>query len=284
MTEAPRERFISARDGLQLFFRDWGDAHANAVPLLCLPGLTRSSRDFEAVARRQSARRRVICPDMRGRGRSAYASDWRTYEPRVYLDDIRNLLAGLGIGHVVVLGTSLGGLLGMALATAMPTSLAGLILNDVGPQVETTGLGRIMSYIGIDRPEPDWPSAANALRERFKSLSFRTDDQWIEFARTTYREGPDGKLHFDWDIALAKPLQRPSAPPPDLWALWRAVGPRPALAIRGGVSDILTEATLGRMKAEKSDLMHMTVPDVGHVPSLAEPGVPEAIDEFLARF
>ena len=112
MTATVRERHVSARDGVRLFVRDWGSGRSDRIPLLCLPGLTRNSKDFDAVARRQSAHRRVICPDLRGRGRSGYARDWRSYEPTVYLDDIRNLLAALGVERFVVLGTSLGGLLG----------------------------------------------------------------------------------------------------------------------------------------------------------------------------
>lgn len=279
---APRERFVSARDGLSLYFQDWGAPDRRSLPLLCLPGLTRSSKDFAATARRQCAHRRVICPDLRGRGRSGYAADWRSYEPRTYIDDIRNLLAALGIERFAVLGTSLGGLLGMALATAMPTGLTALIVNDVGPHVEAAGIARIMTYVGVDQPEPDWAAAIQAVRKRFKTMSFTTEAQWLEFARATYREGPDGRLHFAWDVAIAKPLLHPQEPPADLWPLWRAVGPRPALAIRGGVSDILSVSTLERMRVEKPDLRHITVPDVGHVPSLAEPGVAEAIDEFLS--
>lgn len=282
---APRERTLSTFDARTMFFRDWGDAMSPRVPVLCLAGLTRNSQDFNRIAPHIAAQgRRVICPDLRGRGRSQYDPDWRNYDPRVYLDDIRQLLAALGIGHVVVLGTSLGGLLGTALAMMMPSSLAGLILNDVGPDVSPDGLKRILSYISTDVPQPDWPSATAFLRKLLPKLSLSSDEDWLIFAQNTFRQGDDGKLHFDWDIALARPLAAPQAKPIDLWALWQAIAKIPTLAIRGGVSDILLPETFARMKAMKPDLVQVTLPGVGHAPSLNEAPAREAIDEFLRRF
>jgi len=278
-----RERTFTSSDNLALFFRDWGE-DTDAIPILCLPGLTRNSNDFSGFARHLAPQRRVICPDLRGRGRSARAADWRTYEPGTYLDDLRQLLAALGLGKVVVVGTSMGGLLGTAMAAAYPTTLAGLIINDVGPDIGTAGAGRILTYISKDRPEADWPAAVRHLRERFPQLSFTTDAEWLDFARGTYHEGDDGRLHFDWDVRLARPLLEPAEPPPDLWNLWRAIRAVPALAIRGGVSDILSAETFQRMKAEKPDLVQITIPGVGHCPTLAEPAARKAIDEFLAQF
>jgi len=283
-----RERHIRARDGLRLFFKDWGSADWPTTPALCLAGLTRNSHDFDVLARRLSAPdqprpRRVIALDLRGRGRSAYDPDWRNYNASVYLDDIRHLLAALGIRKVVLIGISMGGLLGMALATALPTALAGLVMNDIGPEIEGNGRSRIFGYIGVDRPEPDWTHAVRHLREMFPTLSLRTDEEWLSFARGTYREGDDGQLHFDWDVNLARPLQRGFDDKIDLWALWRALRPLPTLAIRGGLSDILSEATLARMKAEKPDLGHFTIANVGHTPTLNEPPLREVLDDFLNR-
>jgi len=278
-----RERTFTSSDGLKLFFRDCGE-DGDATPVLCLPGLTRNSNDFLGLARHLAAHRRVICPDLRGRGRSARPDDWRTYEPGAYLDDIRHLLASLGLGRVVVVGTSMGGLLGTAMAAAYPALLAGLIINDVGPDIGTDGAGRILSYISRDRPMKDWPAAVAHLRATFPSLSFAGDADWLAFAQGTYREGDDRLLHFDWDVRLARPLLEPAEPPPDLWNLWRAIRAVPALAIRGGVSDILSAETFQRMKAEKPDLVQVTIPGVGHCPTLAEPAARKAIDEFLAQF
>lgn len=280
MGSEPRERFLTARDNLQLYFQDW-DSGATGTPVLCLPGLTRNSRDFLKLARHLSASRRVVCIDMRGRGRSERATDWRSYDAATYLDDIRHLLAALGIGRVVIIGVSLGGLLGMAIGAAFPTVLAGLVVNDIGPDVALGGQSRILAYVGEDRPQPDWPSAIGHLKETFTTLSLESAEDWDRFARGTFREGPDGKLHFDWDLDIVRPIVTPPEPLPDLWALWRAIRRIPVLAIRGGASDILTGETLARMQAEKPDLMHVTLPGVGHCPSLNEPPVRKAIDDFL---
>jgi pimeloyl-ACP methyl ester carboxylesterase len=280
--QAFRERRMAAQDGLVLYARDYGEGAAARTPLLCLSGLTRNSTDFARLAARESQRRRVLCPDYRGRGRSQYDRDWRHYEPRVYLDDIAHLLAATGIGRVVVLGTSLGGLLAMGLAVMKPVAVAGVILNDVGPEVEAAGLDAILDYIARDRPLPNWASAMRLLRHTLPQLGLESDADWLAFARATYREGADGKLHFDWDIRLARALKR--GPAPDLWPLFRALGRVPALALRGERSDILSARCFERMGEEKPDLVRVTVPGVGHAPSLHEKEAREAIDDFLERF
>ncbi len=131
-----RECRYTSGDGLRLFYRAYGPADSAALPVLCLPGLTRHSGDFAGLATRLAAAgRRVVCPDLRGRGRSEYARDWRTYDPAYYLDDIRALLALEQIGRAVIVGTSMGGLLAMAMGVAMPSVLAGIVINDVGPDI-----------------------------------------------------------------------------------------------------------------------------------------------------
>ncbi len=280
----PRERTYSSGDGLSLFFRDWDESgRATAVPVLCLAGLTRNSKDFHRLARRLAPNRRVICLDLRGRGRSAYDTDWRNYHPRVYLEDLRHLLAALGIARVIVIGTSLGGLLGMAMATAMPGALAGLVLNDVGPDVDLDGLARIYGYISRDHPQPDWPSAVAFLRAKLPRLSPKTGAEWLEFAQNTFHPGTDGRLHYDWDVAIARPLARGLDREYDLWQLWRALARTPTLAIRGQASDILSSETFARMKATKPDLLQATLPAVGHAPTLDEPPLREVVDDFVRR-
>lgn len=283
----PRERTLATSDNLRLYVQDWGDADWPATPVLCLHGLVRNSRDFVPLARWLSdpsrpQPRRVIAPDLRGRGRSARDPDWRNYNARNYVEDIRHLLTSLGIDRVIAIGISMGGLLSIGLATAMPTTLTALVVDDAGPEINRKGTGRILQYIAADRPQPDWLSAVNEMRKLLPTLSLRTDEEWLEFARATFVEGGDGKLHFDWDTNIARPLQAEMAGETgNLWNLWRAVGPRPALVIRGGLSDILSEETLLRMKAEKPDLAHFTLPGVGHAPSLNEPPVREVLDDFL---
>lgn len=285
----PRERTLATPDNLRLYFQDWGEPDWTATPVLCLHGLVRNSRDFASLARRLSdpaARkpRRVIAPDLRGRGRSARDPNWKNYNARTYVEDIRHLLAALGIHRVIAIGISMGGLLSIGLATAMPTALAALVVDDAGPEINRSGTGRILHYIAADRPQPDWPSATDAMRKMLPTLSLHTDEEWLDFARATYVEGSDGRLHFDWDTNIARPLQAEMAGETgNLWNLWRAVGNRPALVIRGGVSDILSAETLLRMQAEKPDLVHFTLPGVGHAPTMNEPPVREVLDDFLRQ-
>ena len=278
---AYREATVTAQDGLALYYRDYGDRLASRTPVLCLSGLTRNSGDFAELAERLSSERRVLCPDYRGRGRSAYDPDWRHYDPYVYVTDIAHLLAATGVDRAVIVGTSLGGLLSMGLSVLRPTLVAGVVLNDIGPDVGSPGLGRILRYVGVDHPQPDWVSAVRFLKELTPNLAPKASDTWWRrHAEATYRKGADGLLHFDWDLAIARPLdhQRNAA---DLWTMFRGLRTIPALAFRGGLSDVLTAEVFNRMALEKPDLLCVTVPDKGHTPSLDEPQATEALDAFL---
>ncbi len=284
MAPAYRERLISVQNGLRLYCRDYGDPSSRRTPVLCLTGLTRNSKDFADLATRHAPQRRVLCPDYRGRGRSEYDPDWRNYDPMVYLADIGHILAACGIERVIVVGSSLGGILGMGLGVLWPTSLAAVVINDIGPDVAPDGLDRILDFIGVDRPQPDWPSAIRMLRCTFTRLPNKSDAWWDSFARATYRENDDGLLHFDWDIAIARPLLRTKGKLQDLWPIFRSLRHVPALAIRGALSDVLSADGLDRMVAAKPDLAHVTVPGVGHVPTLDEPEIQGVLDDFIARF
>jgi pimeloyl-ACP methyl ester carboxylesterase len=278
-----RERRYTCQDGLSLYFRDYGDPTAPATPVLCLGGLTRNSKDFHDLATRLSVERRVICPDYRGRGRSDYDPDWRRYVPPTYLGDIRQLLALCGIERAVVVGTSMGGIMAMAMAVAMPQALAGAILNDVGPEVGGSGLSRVLDYVGRDWPQPDWDAAIAHLREVFQKLTIRTRAGWLKLAEATYRLGDDGLLHVDWDVNLAKPLLAHPGRNHDLWPLFLAFKGMPVLAVRGALSDILTAETFERMGARMPGLRRVTVAKCGHAPALDEPEVLEAINALLAN-
>ena len=270
-----------SQDGLSLYFRDYGDHSSPATPVLCLPGLTRNSKDFDELATRLAADRRVLCPDYRGRGRSDYDSDRRNYTPATHINDIRHLLIVAGIDRVVVIGTSFGGMLAMAMAMASPTSLRAVVLNDIGPEVAAAGLKRIMSYVGSDRPQPDWSSAADEIRRMFPTLSCQTDAEWMAAAKATWRGGSDGLLHFDWDVRLAKTAAR-SGRKTDYWPLFRGLADFPVLVLRGELSDILSQETVNRMMREHAKLKAVTVPGSGHPPRLCEPMALDALDDFLA--
>jgi len=279
-----RERRITSHDNLSLYLRDYGDPPDPRPPLFCLGGLTRNSKDFESFAEKYSKDgRRVVCPDYRGRGRSDYDPDWRNYDPRAYIRDIQDLLTALNLHHVVVVGTSLGGILGMGMAAAMPTALSALVMNDVGPEVETGGLNFIIDYIKEDRPHDDWDAAVETIKTMLPNLTFQDDGIWLKMAQNTFQEKADGKLYFDWDVDIAKPLLEPSYAIPDMWSLFRALKQVPTLVLRGAESDILSPDCFARMQEVKPDLVAVEIPRAGHVPTMAEPESRAALDDFLGK-
>ncbi|MFN0043093.1 MAG: alpha/beta fold hydrolase [Alphaproteobacteria bacterium] len=281
MTEYRELRF-SAQDGLALYCREYGERASRRVPVVCLTGLTRNSKDFHALASRLGRDRRVLCPDYRGRGRSQYDVDWRNYQPRAYLDDLRHLTTLAQVPRAVFIGTSMGGLLSAAMAIMSPTSVAGIVMNDCGPDLDPSGLARIFAYIGCDRVQRNWLEAAEELRAMFPDLPLNGDEAWLDMARSTFREGEDGRLHFDWDVNLARPLVSGMASIPDLWVIFQGLAKIPTVAVRGARSDVLSTATFARMAATNRDLAAVVVPGVGHAPSLSEPAARAAIDALLA--
>ena len=273
----------TSSDGLTLRYRDHvgRDEHP---PLLCIPGLTRNCRDFEPVAEAFAGERRVICVDLRGRGASDYAKDSASYQPLQYAADILTLLDHLGLERVVAVGTSLGGIVIMLLAMQAPERLAGVVLNDVGPEIEGAGLARIRGYVGQGRSFPTWMHAARGLREQAGAAhpDFGISD-WLRLAKRLMAVGPGGRIAFDYDMRIAEPFQTAEGTAPvDMWPAFRALAGRPVLAIRGALSDILSAATLARMAAEVPGLETCTVPRTGHAPTLDEPEAQAALRHFLA--
>ncbi|MCR9219689.1 MAG: alpha/beta hydrolase [Alphaproteobacteria bacterium] len=283
-----RPRHVRAQDGCGLFVRDYPAAPGAGpkTPVLCLSGIARTSADFDALARRLAARgHRVIAPDYRGRGRSERSPDPDRYRPEVYLDDLRHAVTALDVAPMAVVGTSLGGGLAMALGVALPTRLRAVVINDIGPDVPTDGVGRVAGYIASGRSYADWEEATAALQELTPDLNpgpgetARPED-WRRAAEATYHRADDGRLHPNWDPAIARPLLR-GDPPPDLWPLFASLRRLPCLVIRGGRSDILSAETLERMEAAHPRLRTLTLPTKGHAPTLDEPQSLEAVDELL---
>ncbi len=274
-----------ARDGLMLSARIYSGDPARA-PVLCLPGLTRNGRDFADLAAVIAPGRRVICPDMRGRGRSAWASDPATYTPLHYLADVEALLADLAIARFVAIGTSLGGLLTMLLAGANPARLTGAVLNDIGPEIAPGGLARIRGYVGTPAHFADWSAAGAALAAAQGDIypDYAAAD-WERLARRIMRAADSGAIVFDYDPAIAIPLatDEGASPAPDLWPLFDALAAVPLTVVRGGTSDILTETTTARMQARHPALDLITIPGVGHAPTLDEPAARAAIARLLDR-
>lgn len=211
-----------SNDGLRLHYRDYaGDA--SRPPIICIPGLTRNARDFEGVADRLAGDWRLICVDLRGRGESAYAKDPMSYVPLTYLQDLEALIAELKLERFVLFGTSLGGIMSMLLAMGGADRIAGVLLNDIGPVLETRGLEHIRAYVGRQQNWPTWMHAARAIAEaqgdRYPDWEI---DQWLVYAKRLARLGPNGRIVFDYDMRLAEPFKVPGGEVGvDLWPAFR---------------------------------------------------------------
>lgn len=281
-----REIRFTAYDGLTLAARDYGPAEADATPILCLPGLTRNAKDFHALALRLGARRRVLALDYRGRGRSERARDWRTYTVAVECADALQLLAHAGLHRVAVIGTSRGGLIAMAMAAARPDILAAVVLNDVGPVLETAGLRRIRRQLDNAAAPESWAVAGAAARAANPGTEGLSEADWAAVARQLYRD-EDGRPALDYDPALAGtfPTERMllHGGPPPAWPAFMALAGRPVLVLRGANSDLLSAATVQAMGAAMPGLAAVTIPCRGHPPFLTEPAALAAIDALLAH-
>ncbi|MCR9097198.1 MAG: alpha/beta hydrolase [bacterium] len=283
MTTASNARFFETADGLKLFYRDFGP-EGEGTPVLCLPGLTRNSRDFDEIAERLSSRRRVLTIDFRGRGHSDPDPDWRNYHPGTYVADVQALLDALGVETVIVLGTSLGGVCGMVMAAQRPHRVAGLILNDVGPEIHPAGLERVRSYTGRAAPVTSWEEAREQTRETYgDALPGLGDDDFMKLARRTYREDAKGIPRLDIDVEIGRAVRELPPADGDPWRLFAAIGDKPITVLWGVLSDILSRDIVERMRAEKPDLEVLEVPNRGHVPLLDEPECLAAIEAFLDR-
>lgn len=282
---AYREHIFHAADDLALYYRDYGGA-GDAVPLLCLGGLTRNSRDFHKLACRLSAKRRVLTMDYRGRGRSAYDPDWHHYTPQTYVADAIELLRVADAGAVAVIGTSLGGLCAMGLAAAVPARLKGVVLNDIGPKVNRDGLARIAAYVGQEVRLQSLDQAAAALARQFAgAYPDATPELWRDMAEGTFAfDAAAGDWRLDYDLALGNAVrEQATQEAPDLWPLYKALEKIPTLAVRGALSDVLDAATFDRMAAEKPDLERLLIPNCGHVPIPHLEPMASAIETFLDR-
>jgi pimeloyl-ACP methyl ester carboxylesterase len=280
-----RSHFYRSSDGLHLFARDFGPLDSRRTPLLCLAGLTRNSRDFLALAEKLEADRRVLCPDYRGRGRSDYAGDISTYNPNQELADCLALLDYLGVASVVVIGTSRGGIIAMLMAQRARQRLEGVILNDIGPHIEKSGLARIAHNLGLNPALDTWEDAVAVLRQGSVGFEALTPGQWLEFARRVF--GDDGgrpKIDYDLNLAKAFPAAADLARDglPDLWRAFSALEGLPTAVIRGQHSDILSAATVAHMKKRIPPLISVTIADRGHVPFLDEPASLVTINRILS--
>lgn len=309
--EGDRYRHIwyESSDGLRLYARDYSyeysykyshdysPGHArkdveeqpgdNTKPtIVCLHGLTRNSADFEFLCEHLSDKYRVIAADQRGRGLSAYDSNPENYHPGVYVRDMLRLFDVLDLNKIVLIGTSLGGLMSLLIAALQPERIQALILNDVGPEVNPAGLARIQAYVGKQRTVESWCDAVAQAREINATEFPDLDDKgWRTFTRAIYRENSEGKPELAYDPSIAIPMDKNStvAVPENLWPQFELVVKKSLLVLRGQTSDILTPGCVRKMQSKKLDMSYCEIPNRGHAPLLSEPSALQAIDRFLAE-
>lgn len=277
------DRTWNSPDGLRLHYRDYDGPH-DRPPILCIPGLTRNARDFEPVAERFAGEWRVIAVDLRGRGLSEPDPNPMNYIPQTYAGDLVKLLDQLGIADAVFVGTSLGGIVTMVTAKQDAERIAGALLNDIGPRVEPVGIARIGSYVGKDLSFDSWEQAARALAAR-NADAFPDWDvaQWDRFARRTAVERGD-RILFDYDPAIAAVFDATAkAPPSEAWPYYESLAGRPVTVLRGELSDLFSQQVFERMGRAIPDVELVTVPRVGHAPSLDEPESLAALERLLDR-
>ena len=276
--------YWSSEDGLRLHYRDYA-GRADRPPILCLPGLTRNARDYAALAERLAGEWRIIAVEFRGRGESAYAKDPMTYVPATYVRDVEALITELGLDRYVAFGTSLGGIVTMLMAGTSRARIVGALLNDVGPELDPAGLGRIRGYVGRASSWPTWMHAARAVAENNADVyPHWTVTDWLAMAKRIYRLNSAGRIVLDYDMKIAEPFRVPgNEAGPDMWQAFAALKTVPTLIVRGARSDVLAPAPAARMAAELDHAELVTVPDVGHTPTLDEPEAVAAIDRLLVR-
>ena len=273
-----------SNDNLRLHYRDY-EGSADRPVIVCLPGLTRNARDFERLAARLSPDWRVIAVDLRGRGESAYSKDPMTYVPLTYVQDIERLLTELKIERFVAVGTSLGGIVAMLLAATGHAKVEGAVLNDIGPAIEVAGLNRVKSQVGRTSSWPTWVHSARALSETNRAIypGYILED-WMALAKRLYRVTRGGRIVADYDKNIAEPFRLPGGEAGvDLWPAFDSFASVPTLIVRGALSDMLSDATARAMVERLNDAELVTVPGVGHAPTLDEPEAVGAIDRLLAR-
>jgi pimeloyl-ACP methyl ester carboxylesterase len=280
--------FVTAPDGLKLHVRSYGPRLAPSLPVICLPGLTRTGADFHdlasALASDSSAPRRVLALDYRGRGLSDYDRDPRNYNLKTELADVLAVLTALELAPAVFVGTSRGGILTMLLASARPTTIAGALLNDIGPVIEPSGLVRIKSYVGkLPRPK-SFEEGAEILRRLFgQQFTKLTDDEWLAYSHRSFKV-EQRSLVPTYDVQLAKTLEgiEFDRPLPPLWSEFDGLACVPVMLLRGENSDILSEETVAAMRARRPAMETITIPDQGHAPLLNAPDLIGRIAAFAA--
>lgn len=283
-----RERWIglTAADGTRLagrLFHREEDPSAPARRLvLCLGGYLRNSSDFLHIAPDLAGPgRSVFAPDYRGRGRSEHCRRLSGYAPALLVGDLLDWTTALGAREVVVIGTSLGGVLAMGLAVARPGLLQAVVLNDIGPGFDPAPLASLQAFVRNDRPHRTWDTAITDLKRAFTEIGLRDEEDWRRFAHGTFHRADDGFLRFSWDIRLARLLTIRPEDCSRVATIFMALKPVPTLLVRGGNSLIMGPQAASRMQAIKPDLTTITIEGAGHAPTLDEPDSRTAIRNLI---
>lgn len=290
MRKAPAyaDRWWSTDDSLRLYARDYPAGPGRVrLPVICLHGLTRNSADFEDVAPYIAALdRRVIVPDIRGRGLSEYDQNPMNYHVWTYARDILDLCDSMGIGQAIFVGTSMGGLITMVLSTLRPTLIKAAILNDVGPVLSQKGLSRISSYAGqAQQSFKNWHDAAVYIAEQNKvAFPNYTAHDWQKFAKRVFIKGRDGLLRLAYDNRITEAFKSVTVTSStyDMAPCYVSLATgRRILLVRGALSDLLESSEAEQMEALSSDFNRVDIDYVGHAPMLTEPAARAAITDFL---
>src|SRR5579862_4496281 len=280
----PRQRAVrcASPKGLhRIAYLEWGDPKNERV-LVCVHGLTRCARDFDALAAAMSDRYRVVCPDVAGRGDSGWLPDPMLYQLPQYLADMVTLIARLGVENVHWVGTSMGGLIGMALAAQPDTPVTRLVINDAGPVISKVSLERIATYVGMAPVFPDMDAADRYIRAVSATFGPHTDAEWRFLTEVVLRKNADGSLRLHYDPKLAEPF-RASMPEKDLelWPLWDAIR-CPTFVLRGAQSDLLARDTCDKMTQRGPKATVVEIPGVGHAPTLMHEDQIRIVRGFLS--
>ncbi|MFC6639078.1 alpha/beta fold hydrolase [Sulfitobacter sp. JBTF-M27] len=269
---------FTTSDGLNIYYEDEGDG----LPILCLPGLTRTTADFEYVTP-HLAGNRVIKVDYRGRGQSDFDPKWENYSLQVEGRDVMELLAHLGIPKAALLGTSRGGMIAMGLSAMVKDHLLGVALNDIGPALDPKGIEFIMVYLGRNPAAKTHAEAAAALQHVFSDFDGVPAERWLREAEKNYTQTDDGlEITYDPKLRDAVELGR-GQPMPDLWPFFDAMAGLPLACIRGANSVLFTQDTLDEMQRRRPDMITAVVPDRGHVPFLDEPEAVTALQTWVEQ-
>ncbi len=274
---AGRLRYLLGAAFHQMAWTEWGPP--DGAPVVCVHGLTRNGRDFDVLAQALAAQgRRVLCPDLPGRGDSGWLPDPALYAPPVYVGALAHLLARLD-GPVDWVGTSLGGICGMMVAAAAGQPIRRLVLNDIGPQVPQAAMARIQAYLADSPRFTDLAAVEAHLRRVHAPFGPLEDAQWAHLARHSARRAPEGGLMLHFDPAIATPIRARPPEALDLSALWARVA-LPVLVIRGAESDLLLPETLAAM-ASRPGVEVAEMAGAGHAPALMDAAQTALVADFL---